>query len=406
MAEPTCRAGLVVETSLGHGTHAAALARWVARDRRLEARWLPVPYRSGRVAGGLGASLQDALRRRTGPVDRLLDRLPLLRGNWSLRAGLRGRRAAQAGLRGGDLDVLLFHTQVTALCSLDLMRRTPAVVSLDATPLNMDGVAAGYDHLPGTADPLDALKRRWNRAAFAAATALAPWSRWAAQSLVHDYGVEPGRVHVIPPGVDLESWSPGNAARREGAGPVRLLFVGGQFARKGGWELLQVFRAALADRCTLDIVTRDPTVSSGPGVRVHRGLTAGDERLRRLYASADLLVHPTRGDCMPLAVIEAMASGTAVVASRMGAIPEQVRPGENGVLVRPDDAADLSAALRALVSDPVRLRAMGAAGRRRAEERFDAARNYPALIGLLVEAGRGRSLAHAAPAPLATRRAS
>jgi starch synthase len=66
-----------------------------------------------------------------------------------------------------------------------------------------------------------------------------------------------------------------------------------------------------------------------------------------------------------------MACGTAVVASRVGGIPEVVADGETGLLVPPDDPDALAAALNALVRDPDRAAAMGRRGRERAAAEFD-----------------------------------
>ena len=74
----------------------------------------------------------------------------------------------------------------------------------------------------------------------------------------------------------------------------------------------------------------------------------------------------------PLGIVnlEAMACGTAVVGTRVGGIPEVVADGETGLLVPPDDPAALAAALNALIRDPARAAAMGAAGRERAATEF------------------------------------
>jgi glycosyltransferase involved in cell wall biosynthesis len=69
---------------------------------------------------------------------------------------------------------------------------------------------------------------------------------------------------------------------------------------------------------------------------------------------------------------EAMACGTAVVGARIGGIPEAIEPGTNGLLYEPDDARDLARVLSRMIADPHGRKIMGAAGRRTAEERFDA----------------------------------
>lgn len=350
------RLGLVVEQSLGHGTHLRNLAAFLRRDPTVVPAWAPVAY----------------------AADDVWERLPLVRSNWSLRGGLRALAAVRACLRAGPVDALLFHTQITTLCAAPLLRGVPSVVSLDATPLNMDAVGAAYSHRPDGHGPVARLKRAWNAAALRAARAVVAWSSWARESAVRDYGVDPARAHVIPPGVDTSAWRPGPP--RQGDRPARLLFVGGQFARKGGHDLLAAVRGL---RCELDVVSRDPAATPGPGVRVHRDLGPNDERLRALFRQADLFVLPTRGDCTPLVLLEAMASGLPVVATDVGAISEQVVHGVTGLLVAPGDPAALRAAVAALVDDPARRRAMSRAGRARAEARFDATTNYGRLVALL-----------------------
>ena len=99
---------------------------------------------------------------------------------------------------------------------------------------------------------------------------------------------------------------------------------------------------------------------------------AGERRdVPELLADANVFVLSSRSEGHPVAILEAMAAGLPVVASRVGGVPEQVSHGETGLLVEPGDPDELAAALRRLATDPsLRLR-LGAAGRERAEHTFD-----------------------------------
>ena len=100
-------------------------------------------------------------------------------------------------------------------------------------------------------------------------------------------------------------------------------------------------------------------------------LTRERNDVPHLLASADVFVLPSRSEGHPVSVLEAMAAGLPVVASRVGGVPEQVVEGETGLLVEPGDPEPLAAALERLTDDPALRRRLGAAGRARAEERFD-----------------------------------
>ncbi len=115
--------------------------------------------------------------------------------------------------------------------------------------------------------------------------------------------------------------------------------------------------------------TDDPVRADGdrddPRARVLTGLPS--DELREWFAAADLLVLPSHAEGRPTVIYEAMASQTAVLATAVGGVPEQVRDGETGRLVPPGDVDALADALAALTDDPDRLRAMGLAGRTRLE---------------------------------------
>ena len=360
--------GFALEDSLGHTTHAQNLKRVLRDHPDIAPTYVDLPYE-----GLTGA----------------WTRLPGVRSNWSLRASL----GAWLGLRGRArrLDGALFHTQVTALFSAGLMRRMPSVVSLDATPLQYDALGAFYGHTPSGNARLEALKKRLNQRAFRSARHLVTWSQWAKDSLVADYGVPADKITVIPPGIDTARWDFDRSAPRPG--PVNLLFVGGDFARKGGDTLLEAFaRLPRSLDVHLHIVTKTRGVGNNlPGVTVRHDVQPNSERLLELFAQADLFVFPTRGDCLPLAVMEALAAGLPVVTTTVGALPEAVTHGETGWIVPPDDPDALSGALTALSGDgPLRAR-LARQARAVGRERFDATKNY----GRLVETVRRVGTVHA-----------
>jgi glycosyltransferase involved in cell wall biosynthesis len=292
---------------------------------------------------------------------------------------------------------VLFHTQVTSLFSVGIMRRLPAVVSLDATPINYDSVGHYYHHRAAGDGLLDRQKYRINRSVFHAAAGLVTWSEWARRSLEHDYGVDPAHVRVLAPGASPAFFEIGarRAGTQEALPPsdgdrlVRLLFVGGDFERKGGPLLVESMRGPLGERCELHLVTGAELGSVPRNVHVHRGLGPNSAELLGLFAEADVFVLPTLADCLPLVLMEATAAGLPVVTTDVGALREAVIPGTSGMLVPPADAGELVAALERLVGDAALRRQMGRAGRELAQRKFDAHRNTCALLELLVEKAQG-----------------
>jgi glycosyltransferase involved in cell wall biosynthesis len=350
------RLGFALEYSLGHTTHAQNLKRAVTRHLGITPTYVDLPY-----DGMAGA----------------WTRLPGVRSNWSVRASL----GAWLGLRRSvkHLDGALYHTQVTSLFAAGLMRQTPSVVSLDATPLQYDALGAFYGHVPSTNARLEAVKKRLNRRAFGAAKHLVAWSEWAKASLVADYGVAPEKVSVIPPGIDTDRWRCERSVRS--GGPLKLLFVGGDFSRKGGETLLNAFRCLPPGLAQLTIVTKTPNVGHDlPHVIVRHDVQPNSEALLRLYADADLFVFPTRGDCLPLAVMEALTSGLPVITTAVGALPEAVTQGETGWIVPPDDPAALAEALRGLAADRTELSRLSVQAAAVGAGRFSAEVNYRRLI--------------------------
>lgn len=305
----------------------------------------------------------------------------------ALRSGMRALIDVRRGLAGHRYDAMLFNTYKAAMLCQPYMLRTPTMLMTDVTPAQYDRMSGPYEVLARDRAPVAAAKRAVNTFNFKLARAVIGWSRWAAQSFIDEYGVPAERVHVVPPAVDTSVWQP---APRAPSPRVRLLFVGGNFERKGGRALLDAFVAlGLADRAELHVVTRD-AVPDVRGVIVHR-MENGSEALRRLYADADAFVLPTIADCFSIASIEAMAAGLPVVVSDVGGISDIVVDGETGFLLKPGDLRALGAALSALVDDAPLRRRLGSAARARAVACFDARDSATRLLALAARVAAPRA---------------
>jgi glycosyltransferase involved in cell wall biosynthesis len=284
-----------------------------------------------------------------------------------------------------EFDAGFVHTMTISLLAGPYYELVPTVISVDATPVNIDSLAWAYRH---RRQPLliEQIKRHLVSRAFNRARAYVSWSEWAKQSLVDDYGVEAERVLVVAPGTDLELF---RKPRERRPGLPRVLFVGADFLRKGGDVLLQAFRQRLKGKAELHLVTNYP-VPLEEGVIVHQGLGPNSAPLIDLFKDADVFALPTRADCLAVVLGEAMAASLPIVTTSVGAHGEAVEDGRNGFIVEPGDSDSLCEALERLVDDAELRRSMGQQARALAEERFDAKRNALKVVELMQSVAGGR----------------
>jgi glycosyltransferase involved in cell wall biosynthesis len=362
------RVAFVMEQTLGHITHAQNLRSAASRQTAVTPTWIHIPF----DLNGVGRYV------------------PGYRDNWSVRASFRARRGLSRELGRQRHDALFFHTQVTALFAPGIMRRIPSVVSLDATPINFDSVGAAYGHQGAAGSWLDARKHQMNHEVFHTARALVTWSEWARSSLISDYGVPRERISVIAPGASAGYFAIGRERPMTPPSdrPVRLLFVGGDFTRKGGPLLLESFAAARTQRAVeLHVVTQVDVVAP-PGVVVHRGVGPNSPELLRLFRESDAFVLPSRGECLSVVLMEATAAGLPVVASDVGALREAAIPDRTALLTPVGAGRELRAALERLVDDAALRSRLGGAGHALARAKFDAERNGQAILDLIAQSAQ------------------
>jgi colanic acid/amylovoran biosynthesis glycosyltransferase len=170
-------------------------------------------------------------------------------------------------------------------------------------------------------------------------------------------------------------------------GQRHLIGAARRLAERGiAFELL--FVGDGEDRADLETLA---TSVPQPGVIRFLGQQTRDE-IVQLLRTVDLLVTPSvptasgKREGLPVVLIEAMASGVAVVASHLSGIPELVEDGVTGRTVPPGDEDALADAIQSVLADPARRRELGAAGRGRVEAEFDLDRNAIRLVALFAGA--------------------
>ena len=197
----------------------------------------------------------------------------------------------------------------------------------------------------------------------------------SADDIAADFGVSPDQLCVVPLGVDTTLFGPPSHPRVQG----RIIAIASaDTPLKGVAHLLQAV-ATLRTEHEVELQLVAKLEPNGPTekliaelgisdiVHISSGLT--DTELARLLGSAQIACIPSLYEGFSLPAVEAMASGTPVVASRAGALPEVLGPDDNCArLVHPGDPDDLIRVLGHLLASPDELHRLGAAGRRRALE--------------------------------------
>ena len=235
------------------------------------------------------------------------------------------------------------------------------------------------------------------------------FSEWA-RAVNLRWGADPGKLRVIPPGFR----DPGTVDRAS-RDDFTFVFVGGDFERKGGFELLEAVDELRRERPDIRVllVGPDPALRN-PDRLVHswvgaarraRGLArlaeleregvarrvAGTDRasVEDALRLGDAFVMPTHAEGFGFANVEAMSFGLPVVTSTAGPASEIVDEGRTGLLVAPGDVEALREAMSRLAGDRDQARRMGAAAREAFQERFTLERFRSALGALYRRALEG-----------------
>lgn len=226
-----------------------------------------------------------------------------------------------------------------------------------------------------------------------------------AQALLHADPEEWPKIHRVYCGIDTDYFQR-SASSQSAGGPLRLLNVARLGPEKGHSFLI----AALAEvrRAGIDAILT--LVGDGPlrprlerqvrDLKLDNSVTfagaVGQDHILDYYHHADVFVLPSLAEGLPVVLMEAMACGLPVIASRISGIPELVASGESGTLVTPTRIDSLAQAIVEIARDPQRREDYGRAGRSAVQKRFDQRTTVGGLLSIfsaeLTEAGEESAL--------------
>jgi glycosyltransferase involved in cell wall biosynthesis len=208
-----------------------------------------------------------------------------------------------------------------------------------------------------------------------------------ALSLLNQLGISRDRISLIPNGVDTEKFTPNSSMRPENV----LLYVGRIEPGKG---LHYLIRALKSISTPMELMIAGPRsrnesynieifsmIEKENALSLHKITYLGEltsDQLADLYKKVTLLVLPSLNETFGIVLLEAMASGTPIVASKSGGMPEII--GENGVLFESGNPVDLARKIEYLLQDKSLRTRMGINGRRLVQENFSYDRVAQKLI--------------------------
>jgi len=365
--EGPVRALFLATTFLGFKNYDRIMRDYVARHDGLDAVFVEIARsRSMSILGksvpGLGGWDQHAYRY-------------LRMWRWQITRWLRGP------LPISHFDVIHVITQGAAGSVLDF-RDGPArwAVNLDAT------AAQSLETYGYPALPMRPMIRAEDKI-FAASDLAVCRNRWCGDWLRGHQQLPQEKIHVCrnsmhPP----EAHRAQNLPRAAGEA-IRLVFVGNDFVRKGGPELLKMHQERFADVAELHVFSRRAVPDHSAKNVVWHGAVDREKLLGEVLPTMDIFVMPTRNDMHPWAILEAAAIGLPVVSTNFAGIPEMIVDGLNGYLCGVEAWGEVSDRLATLIADGDLRWQMGLAGRERVAAEYNPDEQFGGLVDRLYRLG-------------------
>lgn len=247
---------------------------------------------------------------------------------------------------------ILFHHISPALFSLPLLSRRDCFITTEWTRKLLEPIK------------LETISPWWltwvHRMVLRRVAGVLPMTEAVRTSLLQDYHVGPSQVHRVAKPFEVERMRP---TSEECHFPVKILFIGGDFERKGGDVLINWFKTKNPKSVQLTLVTNE-RVAAITGLHLERGVVPRSKKHTKLFQSHDVFALPTKSEGYPMVLGEAACYGLAIVTTKfaMGA-PEIIENGANGYICESQE--HVLSCLDDLCANPAKVWQMKIASRRR-----------------------------------------
>ena len=270
---------------------------------------------------------------------------------WRMAASQHALRLVRQAHSRRPYDAIVVNTQSVALSFARWRGCPPLLVCMDATfrqlaktPWFASGTIGRW-----AAPLMLAWLFKREIQLFQKAKYLLPWSEAAARSLRDDYGIPTQKIHIVPPSVNIQ---PFQKKIRPIGQKRQILFIGGDFKRKGGPILLQAFRSYLQADWDLHIVTQSD-VQEESGVKVYRGVTHGSVAWLERWQHADVFVFPSSLETFGIVLVESLSFGVSVISSNVGAAADILDNGRAGILLNENSPKAIAHAVKLVESSQI-----------------------------------------------------
>lgn len=211
-----------------------------------------------------------------------------------------------------------------------------------------------YPWYTGLSKTFDQQAERIEAMAIAKSAHIVYSSSWAAASAINHYGASPDKISICPFGPNINAVGEYHHAEKEPA--LQLLFIGLDWERKGGQDVIDVYRRLKRKfPCTLHMIGADPSLNE-QGIKVYpyadKNEPEEEIRYNEILALSDIMLMPSRADCTPVVISEAAAFGVPVVCYDTGGLSTVVKNGITGYcLPMEGGSASLADCIEKLWSD-------------------------------------------------------